>query len=375
MARGQGAHRDLGRVAHAALVAARSAHRRRRGHLVSAASGAAGAACVHHVGDVRDHAARATAARRADGPGLPLQPRLLLDGVGRCALPRRGRRHLAVADPAHRVHHADRHVRVVRLDHHPHEGMVLRASRPAGRDDRRLRRARSLPVLRVLGADAGTDVPDDRHLGRRGAHPRHGEVLPLHDVWLDADARGHSVPRVHVWRDHRQAVVRLLRSAARHDPAARADLALGRILALVPHQSADVPAAHVAAGRTHRGPDCRLDHSGRGHAQDGHLRLPSLLDGAVSRGVGAVRRHARRHRRRWRYLVRRALRLEARRHQETRRVLVRRAPRLRHARPLLGHAVRHRRRRAADGQPRHHHRPAVSPGRRHLRPSPHPSRR
>ena len=53
---------------------------------------------------------------------------------------------------------------------------------------------------------------------------------------------------------------------------------------VVPHQGADVPGAHVAAGRAHRGADGRLGHPGRRDAQDGHVRLPALLHGALPRG-------------------------------------------------------------------------------------------
>ena len=48
--------------------------------------------------------------------------------------------------------------------------------------------AERLPVLPVLGADAGADVLHHRHLGRAAAHLRRGQVLPVHDVRLAADA-------------------------------------------------------------------------------------------------------------------------------------------------------------------------------------------
>ena len=51
-------------------------------------------------------------------------------------------------------------------------------------------RAEPLPVLRVLGADAGPDVLHHRDLGRAAARLRGDQVLPLHDGRLAADAGG-----------------------------------------------------------------------------------------------------------------------------------------------------------------------------------------
>ena len=58
----------------------------------------------------------------------------------------------------------------------------------ADRDDRGLLRARPLPVLRVLGGDAGPDVLPDRHLGRGAAALRGDQVLPVHARRLGGDA-------------------------------------------------------------------------------------------------------------------------------------------------------------------------------------------
>ena len=59
---------------------------------------------------------------------------------------------------------------------------------PRDGDARRLRRARPLPLLRLLGGDAGPDVPHHRHLGRAAPRLRGHEVLPLHDGRLSAHA-------------------------------------------------------------------------------------------------------------------------------------------------------------------------------------------
>ena len=48
------------------------------------------------------------------------------------------------------------------------------------RDARRVRLARPVPVLRVLGRDAHPDVLPDRHLGLRAPHLRGRQVHPLH---------------------------------------------------------------------------------------------------------------------------------------------------------------------------------------------------
>ena len=111
-------------------------------------------------------------------------------------------------------------------------------------------------------------------------------------------------------------------------------------------QGADVPAAHVAAGRTHAGTDGRLDHPGRGAAEARHLRLHPLLHGAVP-GAG-VERSAEpgRHRRGRRHPLRRAGGVEAGRREAAGRLLVGRAPRLLHARPVRRDAGRHRGRRS-----------------------------
>ena len=55
-------------------------------------------------------------------------------------------------------------------------------------DDRRVRLARPVPVLPVLGSDADPDVFPDRHLGPRSAHLRGTEIHFVHDVRLDPDA-------------------------------------------------------------------------------------------------------------------------------------------------------------------------------------------
>jgi len=51
-------------------------------------------------------------------------------------------------------------------------------------------RARSLPLLHLLRADARADVLDHRDLGRPAAHLRDAQVRPLYSCRLAPDARG-----------------------------------------------------------------------------------------------------------------------------------------------------------------------------------------
>ena len=79
-------------------------------------------------------------------------------------------------------------------DHGPAEG-VLRPP-PAAPDlhDRDVLLSRPLPLLRVLGSDAGPDVLPDRRLGRPAAALRGDQVLPVHAGGLGADAARHHRP-------------------------------------------------------------------------------------------------------------------------------------------------------------------------------------
>ena len=132
-------------------AAAADATRRRpprRGHLLSGSSGCplvgrdrhplhprqahAAFAVDDAARDARDARALAPAARVPMGRGYHFNEDVRVDAALRHPLPRRGRRHLALAGHAHGVHHADRDVRVVRLDPDAHQGLVLRAA-PARR--------------------------------------------------------------------------------------------------------------------------------------------------------------------------------------------------------------------------------------------------
>ena len=185
----------------------------------------------------------------------------------------------------------DRGLRVVRPDPDADEGLVLRAPAPRGGDARRLRLARPLPLLRVLGADARPHVRDDRRLGRgRTAssaaikfflYTMFGSMLMLAAIlyiaYPYARARPARCPRSTIFDA----------AAPRHSRGSVQVWLLRGVRAGVLHQGADVAGAHVAARRAHRGADGGLGHPRRGHAEDGDLRLPALLDGALPRGIAS----------------------------------------------------------------------------------------
>ena len=118
-----------------------------------------------------------------------------LDPLDRRQVPRRRRRHLGAAHPAD---HAAR----------LHRGLLARAprSRTAQKEyyvfllllqTGMLGVFISLdivPLLRVLGGDAGPDVLPDRDLGRAAQALRGDQVLPLHAGRLGADAGRHPGP-------------------------------------------------------------------------------------------------------------------------------------------------------------------------------------
>ena len=99
----------------------------------------------------------------------------------RLRLPPRHRRDQPLAGAAHRAPHAAGDRRQLRqhraIGEKEYYAWMLAA---AGRDARRVRRARPAAVLRLLRADPDPDVLHHRHLGRARAPLRRGQVLPLH---------------------------------------------------------------------------------------------------------------------------------------------------------------------------------------------------
>ncbi len=127
---------------------------------------------------------------------LPVRRAARLDSRVRHQLFRRRRRHQPVAARAHRFPDAARAARLVGIGA-PKDPRVLHVRAAAReRDDGRVRLARPVPVLRVLGRDADSDVLPDRHLGLRPPHLRRDQVHALHDGRQRADAAGDSRPRL-----------------------------------------------------------------------------------------------------------------------------------------------------------------------------------
>ena len=280
-------------------------------------------------------------------------------------------RHLDAAGAARHPPRADRDPRLLegdrealaavrRLDAAAHH---RRARHPAG--------LRPLPVLHLLGGDADPDVPADRHLGGRAADLRGGQVLPLHHGREPADADRHPLDGLDLPEPERRRLeLRLHRPAAARPAGPPADLAVRRLRADLRHQGADVPGAHLAAGRPRRGAHGRLGDPRRHPAEARHLRLPALRHPALparQRGGPAAAAGPRDRR----HPLRRAGRLGADGHEEAGRLLLDRPPRVRDAR----HArLRHRRLAGLappDGQPRPVDRRPLPPRRHALRPAAH----
>jgi hypothetical protein len=94
-------------------------------------------------------------------------------------------------------------IRVVRQRSRRAEGALLRLPVAGGGHVRRVRLARPLHVLRVLGGHAPADVLPHRHLGRPEAAVRGDQVLPLHARRQRLHARGDRVHRLDATRASR----------------------------------------------------------------------------------------------------------------------------------------------------------------------------
>ena len=153
------------------------------------------------------------------------------------------------------------------------------------RHDRRLRRARPVPLLRLLGSDADPDVPADRRLGRpASASTRRSSssstrwsarvlmlvaILWIYFLHYSADRRLHVRPAAAL-PDERAA------AAPRCGCSWRFALAFAIKVPMFPFHT-------WLPDRARRGADRRLGDPGRRAAEDGHLRLHALRDAAVPR--------------------------------------------------------------------------------------------
>ena len=220
--------------------------------------------------------------------GYQLVEHVGLAALGGSVLPRGRRRVQRLAGRAHRVHDAGGDRLVVGREP---SGAAVHGAHAAARDrDRRLvPRARPAAVLRVLRGAPGPDVPRDRHVGFGPARVREPQVLPVHDGGVGVPVARDRLPLV---PDVPAARPRELRhpsdgtALARHHDAA---LAVPRLLHRVRGQGADLPAAHVAAGRAHRGADERLDRPGGAAAEGRTVRPAPVQPRPVPRGVAVLR--------------------------------------------------------------------------------------
>ena len=278
-------------------------------------------------------------------------------------------RHLPVHGATHHVH--DAAGRAEQLQLHPGEGAgLLRApARAHHRYAGRVPGARSLRLLRVLGAHAHPDVLPHRGVGRAAPAVRRHQVLPVHVRWFAAHAGGD--PDHLLLRGPRDGdlLVRLLPPAVEHPGHGSLGLlAVWRLLPGVCHQGAAVPVPHLVARRARRGADRGLGDPGGDPAEDGVLRVPALRAailpqrGARSYGgdrggrAGGHRHHL------WRTRRHGAARL-----QEAGGLLVSGPPGLRDAGHLGGHGTESRGRDHHHDQPRDLHWSTVLPGRHAVR--------
>jgi len=278
------------------------------------------------------------------------------------------RRHQPAARRAHRLPHAARAARLVGLRSQEDADVLRLRAAARERDDGRLRVARSVPLLRLLGRDARPDVLPHRRLGLRAARLRGGEVHPLHDGGQRADAARDPEPRVPPLHGNRQLQLRSAEALRPPAHAAPAAVDVPRVRARVRDQGAALPVPHVAARRARGGADRRLGDSGRRAAEDGDLWLRALRVPAVPRRRRLLRAVARRARDR-RHHLRRARRDGAARHEEAGRLLERQPSWVRRPRYRGAERAGRAGRRLPDAEPRGEHRRPL-PDRRHAVGSP-----
>ena len=179
-------------------------------------------------------------------------------------------RHLDRPDRPDHADHGAGADRCLGRDRQAGQPVLRRVHDPRRPDDRRVQRARRAAVLRVLRRHADPDVHHHRRVGRPAPCLCLGQVLPVHLPRLGVHAGRVDLP---VPEGRQLAAGRHGRVAADDD---RADLAVLRVPGRVRGQGADVPGAHLVAGRACRGADRRLGDPGGDHAQDRRLRLPAL---------------------------------------------------------------------------------------------------
>ena len=294
-----------------------------------------------------------------------------MDSRVRHRLLRRRRRHQPAAGGADRVPDAHRAVVVLGRRGEEGQGVLDLHPRARGGDDRRVRLAGSVPVLRVLGRDADPDVLPDRDLGLRPAHLRGREVHALHDGRQRPDAGRHPGAGLPAQRSDGDVQLRPAEALRARDRAPDAAVVLPGVRRRVRDQGAAVPVPHLAARRARAGADRGVDHPGGRAAEDGHLRAGALRLPALPRRGGSVRavdRGARRDR----HHLRRAGGDGAAGHEEAGGLFVGQPPGLRGAGHLRDEHAGRAGRRLPDAGARRQHRRALPPRRHAVGPPPHP---
>ena len=193
-----------------------------------------------------------------------------------------------VAGGADHIPHPAVRADFVEVDPRPGKGILHSAAGVGDRADRRVHRARPVPLLFLLGSDADSHGAADRHVRPRAQSVRSGEVLSVHHDRFDVHAGRDSVA---LREDSEPSTSSSMQSChprwAGAEFACRRALALPRILHRFRRQGAAVPVPHLAAGRARRGAHRRLGAAGGRPAEDGHVRYAALQSRAVSRSVAS----------------------------------------------------------------------------------------
>src|SRR5439155_11626659 len=82
----------------------------------------------------------------------------------------------------------------------PRKRVLHNAAVASERDARSVHISRPVPVLRVLGSDAGADVLLDRHLGRQESALLGDKILPVYAGRFGGDAAGRAEALLHFSR-------------------------------------------------------------------------------------------------------------------------------------------------------------------------------
>ena len=313
-----------------------------------------------HPGPRHHHRRALPGRQRRIPPGEPARVGVV---AGRLVAPG-GRRHLRVprphgghpVPPGHRGRQGARPTPVVRgLDAAPRGGMPGE-----------LRLARPDPVLLVLRADPGARVLRDRGMGLLTARLRGHQVLRVHLPRLGLPPGGDRGRRLHPPAPDRAPHLRP-RGAERHPPGpGLASPAVPGLHRRLRREGPDLPLPHVVARRLCPVAHRRSGDPGRRHGQDGHLRHHPFRPQPVPAGRGRPRPAAA-HLGRGQHPLRGRGGLRHARPEAPGGVLLAQPSRVRRARDLRAHHPGRHRRRAADGEPRSHHRRAVHRDRLDLR--------